>query len=460
MKRFLILAVVIFSLFSLQAVNFDAHESYARFQKGHSIGLSLFPVYESKSTLLELDAFGSFYFDMVSFGLLLPVRFIIYNGDDMPVSGSIFPEEDWDDARDWVSILSFFQYGQKSDLFYFRFSDTLNRYIGNGTILGGYYSDLKLRFPKRGVNLAVNTDYAGFDLFMDDVTPPKIIGGRAYIKPVSFFSKENYGNNLELGFTYFSDISAPYSTSINNDEGIISRDMSGSSQQVFGFDVSMRFVQLRYYKMKFYNEINHIVDAGTGLHFGLEHTVLIPSSLDMKLISRWEYRLMQSNYIPAYFNTFYDIQRENYRDSKPKSGFISSKALSDLDWTHGYYLDLVFDITGKFSIGGSFEHNRIYNSAATSKFDNFQINVFMNMLIMKKIGADITMTFEDIGEGKLADAPYFNVDVYYLLNDYFTIGFHAASKWYLRSEGEDFDTEYYYENTAVYSAGAYGMLRF
>jgi len=463
LKKALILILIISAFFSLCAVNFDSSESYERFKKGHSVGLSIFPVYEGNNTLLELDAFGSFYFDPLSFGFLIPVRFLLYNGDDIPTSASVFPEDDWDDARDWVALLNFFQYGYKTDLFYFRFAEAENRYVGNGTILGSYYNTLKLRFPKRSISMAFNTDYAGLDFFMDDVTPPNIIGGRAYIKPVSFFKKENYANNLELGFTYFADISAPYSIVIPKDENN-NRVLEEASDQVFGFDISMRFVSLKYYKMKFYNEINHIVDAGTGLHFGLEHILTLPTATDMKFISRWEYRLMQSNYIPSYFNTFYDIQREYYRDGKTKSGFISDLSRDpdrfNLDWTHGYYFDLVFDITGKFSIGGSFEHNRIYTNDMKGKFNNFQITVFMNALFFKKLGADLVLTFEDIGESSLKDNPFFNISAYYLMSDYFRIGFYASSKWYLQKENKDQSTQYHYENTAAYSAGAYGILRF
>lgn len=465
MKKLFTFLVILSAVMCVSAVNFDSKESYDRFKKGHSLGLSLFPVYEGTNTLLEFDVYGNFSFDAFAFGFLFPVRFLLNNDENVPTSATVFPKDDWDDARDWVALLTYFQYGHKTDLFYFYFGEIENRYVGNGTILGSYYNTLKLRFPKRGVNLGVNTDYAGLDFFMDDVTPPNVIGGRLYLKPVSFFAKENYANNLELGFTYFADVFSPYLIAPKKDnDGIVTRDVDEVADQVFGFDISMRFVALKYYQMKFYNDINKIVDAGLGLHFGFEHIFKLPTKTDIKFLSKWEYRLMESNYIPSYFNTFYDIQREYYRDGKTKSGFASdlsrNRKKADLDWVHGYYLDLVFDITGKFSIGGSFEHNRIYTSDVKSKFNNFQINLFVNALILKKIGTDFVITFEDIGEKELKDQPFFNLSVYYLMNDYFTIGFSAASKWHLKKEKKGENTEYYYDNTAVYSLGAYGMLRF
>lgn len=463
MRKKLIIVILFFTFFQLSAVNFDPDESYNRFIKGHGVGFSIFPLYEGDSTLLEFDLYGNFYFSMLRFGFLLPVRFIIYNNDNIETAGKIFPKEDWDDARDYVSILTFFQYGFKSDLFYFYFGEHKNRYVRNGTILGGYFNNLKLRFPKRGVNIEVNTDYAGLDFFMDDVTPPNVVGGRAYVKPVSFFSKQNYANNLEIGASYFADIFSPYNISIVSPGGIPKRDIEKYTDHLFGFDISFRFVATKLYHMKFYSDINKIVDGGFGLHFGLEHEFLLPFSTDMKILSRWEYRAMESNYIPSYFNTFYDTEREYYRNGQTKSRFVNDSSREGLDWTHGYYLDLVYDLTGTFAVGGSFEHNRIYkNNVNDGKFDNFQLNLFVNALIFNRIGTDFIITFQDLGEkGKrMKDQPFYNLSVYYKLNEYLSLGFYTGSKWYLAYSGTSVATESYYKNTAVYSVGAYGMMRF
>ena len=210
MKRVpgIFLFFMILASFTLSAVDFNPHEAYGRFKKGISVGGALFPEYQGNSLLLELDLYGSFEFSMLGFGVGLPVRFILRNDDDIPTSGAIFPKEDWDDARDWVAILNYFHYGHSGDMFYFYFGEQKNRYVGNGSIVGAYYGDLRLYHPQRGVNLEINTDYAGLDFFMDDVTPPNVIGGRVYVKPISFL-KESYGNNLEIGASYFADIFAP-----------------------------------------------------------------------------------------------------------------------------------------------------------------------------------------------------------------------------------------------------------
>ncbi|HOB71410.1 MAG TPA: hypothetical protein PKM18_06470 [bacterium] len=215
--------------------------------------------------------------------------------------------------------------------------------------------------------------------------------------------------------------------------------------------------------MKFYSDINKIVDGGFGLHFGLEHEFLLPFPTDMKILSRWEYRAMESNYIPSYFNTFYDTEREYYRNGQTKSRFVNDSSREGLDWTHGYYLDLVYDLTGTFAVGASFEHNRIYkNNVNDGKFDNFQLNLFVNALIFNRIGTDFIITFQDLGEkGKrMKDQPFYNLSVYYKLNEYLSLGFYTGSKWYLAYSGTSVATESYYKNTAVYSVGAYGMMRF
>ena len=468
MKK-IIMIFVIFTVFgTLSAVDFDPYDFETPFGKGHSAGLSLFPVYEGQNTLLEIDIYGTFSFDPVAFGILIPGRFLLNNKDNVEKTAKVFPKEDWDEARDWIAWINFFQYGHRDDLFYFYFGEQENRYIGDGTILGAYYNSVKLNFPKRGVDIGVNTDYVGVDFFMDDVSPPNIIGGRAYVKPFSFLSKECYANNIEVGATYLLDIFSPYDIQVDNNtvSGVYSRNIDRVVDVVWGVDVSMRFVATELYQMRFYTDFNTISESGSGFHFGLDHSFDLPTSAKIRVKSRWEYRLMEANYIPQYFNTFYDVEREYYRNDKTKSSYVAfdpdnaGPNNAGLDWTHGYYLDLVFDLTGTLAVGASFEHNRIYDDNLSDKFNSYQINVFANARLFEKIGVDLVMTFQNVVDKDLSDSPFFKFHAMYFLNEYFTVGFQAESRWYLRSRGLGMATEFYYDSSAFYSLGGYGALRF
>lgn len=465
MKKIVMIFIIAAVFGSLNAVDFDPQASKTPFSKGHSVGLSLFPVYEGRNTLLEIDVYGTFSFDPVAFGILIPVRFLLHNKDDVETTGAgAFPKDDWDEARDWIQWVTFFQYGHKDDLFYFYFGEHENRYVGNGTILGAYYNSVKLNFPKRGVNIGLNSDYAGLDFFMDDVSPPNIMGGRAYVKPFSFLSKGAYANNIEVGATYLMDIFSPYDIEVENNSGIYDRDIDTVVDVVWGIDVSMRFVSTELYRMRFYTDFNTVSEAGSGFHFGFDHSFDLSVPADIKVKSRWEYRLMEANYIPQYFNSFYDVEREYYRNGETKSFLVGSKAFdpdsSNLDWTHGYYLDLVFDLTGILAVGASFEHNRIYDDKAQDKFDSYQINIFANARLFEKFGVDFVMTFQNVVDKNLKDSPFFKLHAMYFMNDYFTVGFQAESRWYLRSRGSGTNTEFYYYSSAYYSLGGYGALRF
>ncbi|MBP5407374.1 hypothetical protein J6Z19_09595 [bacterium] len=457
------LILIVFS--TLFSVDFDPDAAYERFRKGFSVGGSLFPTYEGSSLLLELDVYGSFEFSMLGFGVGLPVRFILMNEDDIPTSGGVFPKEDWDDARDWVAILNYFHYGYSGDMFYFYFGEQRNRYVGNGSIVGAYFGDIRLYHPQRGVNIEVNTDYAGLDFFMDDVTPPNVIGGRVYIKPLSFFDKENYGNNLEIGASYFADIFAPDQIT-GKGPGDNGREISKTNMQIFGFDVSFRLLAMKYYQLTPYIDINKIVNAGTGLHFGLKHKIMFPGSRDFQILSKWEGRAMQPDYIPSYFNTFYDIEREYYKgveSSVPnqqttKLQYLLNYADKGKNWTGGYYFDLVFDLTGTFSIGGSFEHNKLYNYDA-KKYNNYQINVFLNAFFLDAVSIDFLITLQSLGEeGRaLKNQPYFYGAVTYYMNKYFSFGFRTASKWYLCHYENGLGEYAYYKS---FSIGAFAGIRF
>ena len=466
--RIFLLFLILASFFTVSAVDFDPNEAYDRFKKGISLGGALFPTYEGEAFLLELDLYGSAEFDMLGFGVGLPVRFIVTNGkgDDAierDSNAEIFPKEDWDDARDWVKILNYFHYGHSGDMFYFYFGEQKNRYVGNGSIVGAYYGDLRLYHPQRGVNLEINTDYAGLDFFMDDVTPPNVVGGRVYVKPISFL-KESYGNNLEVGVSYFADIFAPdrITGKSNNESG---REITDSNFQIFGFDASFRVLAMKYYQLTFYTDMNKIVNAGFGMHFGAKHKLMLPTSTDMQILSRWEVRAMEPDYIPSYFNTFYDIEREYYKGPaeppETKSQYIKSYASEGKDWTAGYYLDLVFDITGTFSVGGSFEHNKLYyyDGHEAKKYNNYQINVFASAFLFDSLAIDFLMTFQSLGEeGRmLKNRPYYRGSVTYYLNKFFSFGAGADSKWYLV---EPKDNPGYYSYYNSFSIGAFAGVRF
>ncbi len=464
MRRIFLFFLILASFSAAAAVDFDPNEAYGRFRKGISFGGALFPSYQGSSLLLELDLYGSFEFSSLGFGVGLPVRFILRNDDDIPTTAKIFPKEDWDDARDWVSILNYFHYGHSGDMFYFYFGEQKNRYVGNGSIVGAYFGDLRLYHPQRGVNLEINTDYAGLDFFMDDVTPPNVIGGRIYVKPISFM-KESYGNNLEIGASYFADIFSPdqITGKTDNDYG---REITDSNFQIFGFDISFRLFAMKYYQLTLYSDMNKIVDAGFGMHFGAKHKLMFPGSTDIQILSRWEARAMEADYVPSYFNTFYDIEREYYKGQgrstlatpTTKSQYLMSYSGRGKDWTGGYYLDLVFDITGTFSIGGSFEHNKLYNYEA-KKYNNYQINIFTDMFFFDSLAIDFLMTFQSLGEeGRmLRNRPYYRASITYYLNRYFSLGASAASKWYL-VEDRDYAGSYSYFN--CFSIGGFAGVRF
>ncbi|MBO4441383.1 hypothetical protein J5834_04620 [bacterium] len=464
MKKFLTILLVSLLFLNLCAIDFDPEAGYRRFKKGIMLGGSVYPEYEGSSFLLDLNITGTFEFDMLGFGLQFPIRFIIDNNDNIETTAGVFPKEDWDDARDWTMLLSYFHYGHSGDLFYFFFGNHRNRYVGNGSILGAYYTDLKLYYPKRGIDVEINTDYLGIDFFMDDVTPPTVIGGRFYFKPLSFLSKENYGNNLELGFTYFTDFAAPYDIT-SSDVGEKERNISKYSVQMFGFDVNFRLLTLKPYHLTFYTDVNHIVDAGTGIHIGLKHKIDFSAKSDIKLLSKWEIRAMQSNYIPSYFNTFYDIEREYYKNGESKGKYISTWLSDDRGWTCGYYFDLVFSIAELFSVGASVEHNRLYNRNSTdyNKYNNIQLSFLLNAFLFKHLDIDFVMTLQTLGEkGKeLSDKPFYRASVAYVINKYFSLGFSASSKWLLvydRNNVGGFDS--YYKAVNSFAVGAFGGFSF
>lgn len=175
---------------------------------------------------------------------------------------------------------------------------------------------------------------------------------------------------------------------------------------------------------------------------------------------------MEPDYIPSYFNTFYDVERDYYKGQHDtvmgqpttKLQYLTDYADKGKNWTGGYYFDLVFDLTGIFSVGGSFEHNKLYNYNA-KKYNNYQINAFLDMFLFDALSVDFLITLQALGEEgrELKNQPYFSGSITYYLNRYFSFGFRTASKWYLYNIKNDPGEYGYYMS---FSIGAFAGISF
>jgi hypothetical protein len=251
-------------------------------------------------------------FGAIGVGLQIPLNIRVSDrcaGQDCPFNSRL-RREDWDEIADYARIIRYFRYGRPSDPFYLRLGELWGATFGHGTILSGYYNSINLDLYKLGVQVNVNTVYGGVQTMMDNLMRPSVLGFRGYVRPVSFWDPKSYANNLAVGVTLMMDAFAP--------AGPVGADRTSGSglstaeetAAVLGFDVEFTVLQSKVIDVIPYTDINKLFGAGAGWHLGVL-TKLRPLEkfgLNLKL----EYRYLGQGYVPAYFDSFYDVMRYQF----------------------------------------------------------------------------------------------------------------------------------------------------
>lgn len=447
---FTIIAIMLLSSFSLFAVDFDPDARTERFERimyiGGGIGLSQ----EDDDYLLNLMILGDFKFTSIGTGFVLPIRFVLADDHNDTPTVIAIPKSDWDHFRDYMRIPTYFSYGHKLDEYYLYFGEFHNKYIGHGTILGAYYNNLRYAYAKRGINAHYYSDWAGVEVFADDIYPPSIVGGRAFIKPWSFINKEAYLNNLEIGFSYFADLFAP--EKITPSGVTYPRKVDTATDSIIGLDAEMKVVSLSFYSLTPYIDYNFMRFAGMGLHLGMKNSFDIPIGTDFRIENKFEFRQYQSNYTPAYFDSFYDIKKEYFdftNDGYTKYGYFKWSEISGKDWQQGYYGDIVFDFVNFISFGGSLEYNGLYNNNMNKSKGIYKVNLFANLKIKEMLRVSLMFTRDDAANGpffRMGGDSLFFAAASFRINRIMSIGASVSKQWILTTSTDPntaITTDYY-----------------
>jgi len=260
--------------------------------------------------------------------------------------------QDWDEPEEFLRAVRYFRYAHKGDTLHFVLGQ-LTANIGHGTIVNLYRNNdyLNPDTYRLGLVLDVNTDYGGVETLVSDTgrlfsdeDASKVVGGRLYVRPWAFVDPESFLTRLAVGTTVVMDTTAP----IVDDAGAVKID----SQAVYGGDVELTLLRSAMLDITPYTDLNFIQEAGWGLHVGTLFTAKVPIGVDLTIPLRVEYRRFRSDYVPAYFSTFYEQER-TFFPLTPKAHVV--RALSSDDGINGYYAQTAFQFAGLFQIGAVYE---------------------------------------------------------------------------------------------------------
>lgn len=266
--------------------------------------------------------------------------------------------ENFNEFTDYLSIIRYARYGKKDDPFYIRVGALDYSTLGHGSIMYLYKNSPSFDTRKIGMELDIDFNAFGFESVYGNFGQAGVFGLRGYVRPFQFTSLSNIPiiNNFEIGATYATDFdemvgvdSAMYNYSTNKFEPL--RDEGSIS--ILGIDVGLPIIKSSLINFELYCDYTKIINYGSGVATGAIFGFNLFDLIDSKI--KFERRFNGDNYIPSYFNSFYELERFNFDSS---SGLVNSK-IQMLKNTqsigNGFYGELFVKVLGWFDIIGSYQ---------------------------------------------------------------------------------------------------------
>lgn len=293
--------------------------------------------------------FPEFQFSKVGVGLDLNLTYTA-NGN--------LRTENFNEFSDYLSVIRYIRYGQKGDPFYARLGALDYATLGHGSIM--YLYNNSPSFDNRKVGLELDADFTdyGFESVYGNFGKEGLIGIRGYLRPLQFTALADIPilGMLETGITLVSDL--------NENAGIIGGDYDKDKDvfiptndegntTIIGFDLGLPLLSTDILDLDAYIDYAKIIKFGSGVATGLKLNYKGFGLLNLR--AKLERRFNGDNYLPSYFNSFYEIER--FRLDK-ETGIVQSK-IQQLKFankqTNGYYGELYASVLGLFRVLGSFQ---------------------------------------------------------------------------------------------------------
>ncbi len=267
-------------------------------------------------------------------------------------------KENFNEFSDYLSLIRYARYGLKNEPVYIKLGALDYHTLGHGTIMSQYNNSPS--FDTRKIGLVMDIDFGqfGFESIYGTFGEGGIFGLRGYVRPLQFNTSTDLPilRNIEVGATYAVDFNKyagvlggnynPVSDEfeITNDDGALS---------IIGVDIGFPVIKSSLATLTLYADYNKIINFGSGVATGVKFDL---NGLGLfSAMAKLERRFNGDNYIPSYFNSFYELERFRV---DPSTGLFSSKvqqlALSN-DIGDGWFGELGIRVLNLFDIIGSYQ---------------------------------------------------------------------------------------------------------
>jgi len=234
------------------------------------------------------------------------VRLMLHNHDE---EGAL-RQRDWDEASDFVHILRTLRYSRQfsSVTLDAKMGEMLGHTLGHGTLMRDYSNISDPDHQHTGLTLRVSNERFEVEALLDNFVRPAVVALRGAVSP---FKGRLRG--LKLGGTVVMDPTAPVAVR-SDDQGRRAVDSAYNLQSdtrvlaLMGLDASYRL------ERKGLGSVEPYVDLGTslmgmGVHLGAMGQLRVGQDGNIIVGLQGEYRYSSAGHAPAYFTTFYDVER-------------------------------------------------------------------------------------------------------------------------------------------------------
>lgn len=347
------------------------------------IGYEAIDVFHYLRLQPEIDLrFGEF-----AFGLGAPLRIEVFNSTDGAGFHRLRPE-DWDQGRDYARILRYATWGRKEEKLFINVGQLSAATLGHGEIMKKYNPNLNIDEIRLSAQLDVDAQVGGFESYVNDIVSPELVGVLGFVRPIAIASTGiPVLDRLSLGATYVTDLSAP--VLLDRFESGVPKTTTEGAFEVLeeervwagGVSIETKIVQNEKVDLKPYftwTTMNEGLGSGTGfgallrLNFGESKDEMYGGKTAQHALRFvLEGRRFAGNYLPTYFDTFYQLSRyqllkseKNY-ESLPKAAALAAR---DPDARHmGYYVEGQYALVNWFALSLGWEDSpaegaRAYNA--------------------------------------------------------------------------------------------------
>ncbi|MDZ7346674.1 MAG: hypothetical protein ONA69_07775 [candidate division KSB1 bacterium] len=302
-KTVCLAALLVFSTAILKAQISDGGLSYMG-SSGNvfygGIGLTAIDSDKGSETYFNVHLRPEFAFGKLGVGLNVNLLFNTKDGK--------LRSQDWDQPTDILQQIRYIRWGRKNDPLYVHAGTMDAARLGHGSVLNYYTNAASYDSRKFGGAVDIDFGYFGFESVFSNFARAEIIGGRVYGRPLRSVLDVPVLKNLTLGGTLVRDV----------DPDGVSATSDGVS--VYGADLELPIVKKSSLGLYFYYDWSQIYGYssieqksrtfGNG-HYGGVAFDLSSLAGNTELHAKFERRVLSKEFVPSFFDAFYEIQRYN-----------------------------------------------------------------------------------------------------------------------------------------------------